>query len=307
MTPQMRISVVIPCYNAAGFLPETLASVLRQTYSPYEVLVVDDGSSDDSASVAASFGPPVRVICQANQGESVARNRGIDEARGDWIAFLDADDLWDPVKLQRQAACLDGQTLTVCSRVHILDDESGQIVDVWTPKPESFTVEGILDKGAPCHISTLLVRADVPVRFPAWAHYAEDALYLLELSQLGPVRIIAEPLATYRRHAKSQSKSLQDIHLRWHMTFDRWIVEHSNIEDLQEQIRLRTISLGSLIRWHQITYWGRYWDQFDMIHQYLKSFQDWPGVEQALTITRRYPRWCYRAKNFISSAIGKRQ
>jgi glycosyltransferase involved in cell wall biosynthesis len=88
MTGQVRISVVIPCFNGAQFLRETLESVRHQTYPAHEVIVVDDGSTDDSAAIA---GPPVRVIRQTNQGESVARNRGIDEATANWIAFLDAD------------------------------------------------------------------------------------------------------------------------------------------------------------------------------------------------------------------------
>ena len=64
--------------------------------------MIDDGSTDQSAAIAASYGPPVRVISQTNQGESIARNRGIEEARGSWIAFLDADDIWLPEKLERQ-------------------------------------------------------------------------------------------------------------------------------------------------------------------------------------------------------------
>ena len=100
------VTVVIPCYNAARFLRQTLESVLNQTHAPLEVLVIDDGSTDESAAIAQSYGPPVRVICQPNQGESVARNRGIEEARGDWIAYLDADDLWLPEKLERQLAAV---------------------------------------------------------------------------------------------------------------------------------------------------------------------------------------------------------
>ena len=97
-----RVTVVIPCFNAARFLRETLESALNQSHAPIEVLVIDDGSTDQSAAIAASYGPPVRVISQTNQGESVARNRGIEEARGSWIAFLDADDIWLPEKLERQ-------------------------------------------------------------------------------------------------------------------------------------------------------------------------------------------------------------
>ena len=90
---QPTISVIIPCFNGARFLRETLDSVVAQTFPPIEVIVVDDGSTDDSAAIAENYGPLVRVIRQANQGESVARNRGINESKGLYIFFLDADDV----------------------------------------------------------------------------------------------------------------------------------------------------------------------------------------------------------------------
>src|SRR5438045_1880854 len=93
------VSVIIPCYNAAEFLAECLDSVCRQTVPPAEVIVVDDGSTDATAQIARAFGPPVRVISQANAGPSAARNRAMDEAQGDWVAFSDADDVWQPNKL----------------------------------------------------------------------------------------------------------------------------------------------------------------------------------------------------------------
>src|SRR4249919_215905 len=97
-----RISAVVPCYNAGPFLRQTLQSVLAQTCPVFEIIVVDDGSTDESAAVAKTFRPLVRVIQQENRGESVARNRGIDEAQGDWVALLDADDIWEPTKLEKQ-------------------------------------------------------------------------------------------------------------------------------------------------------------------------------------------------------------
>ena len=100
---QINVSVITPCYNGARFLAQTLASVLEQTRPPLEVLVVDDGSTDDSATIAESFGPPVRVIRQPNQGESVARNRALSEARGTHVLFLDADDLLEKTSLERLA------------------------------------------------------------------------------------------------------------------------------------------------------------------------------------------------------------
>lgn len=104
----MQISVVIPAYNAARTIGETLDSIASQTRLPDEVIVVDDGSSDETASVARThhFGP--RVIMQANAGAATAINTGISKANGDLIAFLDADDLWLPGKLDSQERALAG-------------------------------------------------------------------------------------------------------------------------------------------------------------------------------------------------------
>jgi glycosyltransferase involved in cell wall biosynthesis len=97
----VTVSVITPCYNGAPFLQRTLESVLAQTQLPFEVIVIDDGSTDASASIAEAFGDPVRVLRQPNHGESVARNRGIAEARGTHLLFLDADDLLAPEAIER--------------------------------------------------------------------------------------------------------------------------------------------------------------------------------------------------------------
>lgn len=89
----MKLSVVIPAYNRAALLPITLRSLLAQERVADEILVVDDGSSDGTAAAAESFGPPVRVIRQANHGPGAARNRGLAEAKGEFIHFFDSDDL----------------------------------------------------------------------------------------------------------------------------------------------------------------------------------------------------------------------
>jgi glycosyltransferase involved in cell wall biosynthesis len=100
----VRVSAVIPTYNRAGLVGETVASALAQTRPPAEVVVVDDGSSDDTEQRLAAFGDRVRYVRQDNAGVSAARNRGVREATGDLVAFLDADDVWHPRKLERQLA-----------------------------------------------------------------------------------------------------------------------------------------------------------------------------------------------------------
>jgi glycosyltransferase involved in cell wall biosynthesis len=96
------ISCIVPVYNGERYLGETLDSIFAQTYQPLEIIVVDDGSTDGTATVAASYGQRVRYLCQTNQGKAAARNRGFGAAQSEFIAFIDADDLWHPEKLTRQ-------------------------------------------------------------------------------------------------------------------------------------------------------------------------------------------------------------
>lgn len=102
MNSPPRVSVVMPVYNTAAYIAEGIGSILAQPHRPLEVIVVDDGSTDGSGAIAASFGDPVRCHRQANAGPPCARNRGLGMARGDVIAFLDADDLFAPDKLAQQ-------------------------------------------------------------------------------------------------------------------------------------------------------------------------------------------------------------
>lgn len=110
-----KISVVIPTHNRAHLLARAVESAVAQTRSPDEIIVVDDGSTDDTAAVIgelidakARHSPEILYVVQQGKGPSAARNRGLTEAHGDWIAFLDSDDLWHPEKLERQFRAIDG-------------------------------------------------------------------------------------------------------------------------------------------------------------------------------------------------------
>lgn len=96
------ISCIVPVYNGERFLSEALDSVLGQTYRPLEVLLSDDGSTDGTPKIAARYSKQIRYLRHANAGPAAARNRGLELAEGDFVALLDADDLWHPEKLQRQ-------------------------------------------------------------------------------------------------------------------------------------------------------------------------------------------------------------
>ncbi|MEB2338107.1 MAG: glycosyltransferase [Nitrospirales bacterium] len=103
------MSIVIPLYNARDVIQETIRSALAQTYRDFEIVVIDDGSTDGSGELVVAFGDQVRYLRQSNGGVAQARNRGIAAARGRYVALLDHDDLWDPEKLARQVAILDAQ------------------------------------------------------------------------------------------------------------------------------------------------------------------------------------------------------
>jgi glycosyltransferase involved in cell wall biosynthesis len=114
------ISVVIPAYNAAPYVSRAIESALAQTVPPLEVIIVDDGSSDDTAEVVAAYQPRVRLLRQANGGPASARNHGVRESHGDWIALLDADDSWLPKKLERQLGFVENPEVAI---VHCMRED----------------------------------------------------------------------------------------------------------------------------------------------------------------------------------------
>lgn len=110
------VSCVVPVFNGERYLEEALRSILAQTYEPVEIIVVDDGSTDGTPSVARGFGARVRYVQQPTAGPAATRNFGVAMAAGEFVAFLEPDDLWHPEKLARQMACFDSRPETdVCA------------------------------------------------------------------------------------------------------------------------------------------------------------------------------------------------
>jgi glycosyltransferase involved in cell wall biosynthesis len=123
------VSVVIPVYNRGDLLRRALASVASQSWRPIEAIVVDDGSEEDISAVVAEFGRVARMVRQANLGVTAARNRGLQEARGEFIAFLDSDDWWDPSKISAQVALLRARPDVVMAWTDMRAvDESGAVL-----------------------------------------------------------------------------------------------------------------------------------------------------------------------------------
>ena len=133
------VSIITPCYNAGRFVAETIESVLGQTWPDWEMIVVDDGSSDASADIVARFAERdsrIRLIRQANAGTACARNAAMRQARGRYIALLDADDVWEPEFLERQLAFMKAKgAICVCSAYRRINERSEEILRPTVPLP----------------------------------------------------------------------------------------------------------------------------------------------------------------------------
>jgi glycosyltransferase involved in cell wall biosynthesis len=199
------VSVVIPTFNRADCVGKAIESVLAQTFQDFEVIVVDDGSKDDTARVLAGFGDSIRSISQKNRGVSAARNAGIRLARGKWVAFLDSDDEWHPTKLQRQVDCLEKLRTKVCfARCVTERGEPVRDIDdlcLIATEPGVYCVPDALDLvcRVDCHplLPSLIVEKqllETAGSFDESLYVAEDTRLIYNLAFLSGFAYIDEPL-----------------------------------------------------------------------------------------------------------------
>ena len=220
------VSVVIPTFNYGRFVASAIQSALDQTFRDFEIVVVDDGSTDDTTEIVSRFGAAVRYIYQPNRGLSAARNRGIQAARGEWIGFLDADDLWLPTKLERQLSVLNGTAggrVVVHSNYAILDEDGG-IQLKWSqpglnnPFPESLrselSVRDFVFKNWVGVLTALVRRHEVESigGFDNELRGAEDWDLWLRLALAGHRFVYVEDsLAIYRWHRGSMQSAIDQM------------------------------------------------------------------------------------------------
>jgi glycosyltransferase involved in cell wall biosynthesis len=206
------VSVVIPAFNRAPCVAQAVNSVLAQTFKSFEIVAVDDGSTDGTAEVLEKFGAAVRLLRQQNRGVAAARNCGIRAARGKWVAFLDSDDRWHPEKLECQMAVLEKYGARICFGRSITT-EGELLCDIeFVPavlrEPGVFYVEEAADAVclAPRHplIPTMVVEKQLLERvglFDESFHTAEDAELIFRLSFQSGFAYVDRPLATIFEHS----------------------------------------------------------------------------------------------------------
>ena len=199
------VSVVVPTHNRARLLKRTLRSILDQHVSDLEVIVVDDGSIDDTPSVAGGADTRVQVLRNKEPaGVSAARNRGIAAARGDWIAFCDDDDLWSPDKLARQLTAAERSRAHWAYAGDVNIDDRLRVLS-GGPPPEPEAVLTLLPRWNPLASggSNVIVRSEALATvggFDPALRRTEDWDLWIRLARTGPPACVCEPLVAYRFH-----------------------------------------------------------------------------------------------------------
>jgi glycosyltransferase involved in cell wall biosynthesis len=244
-----RVSVIVPCFDSAPYVAETIASVMGQSFTDWQAVVVDDGSRDGSADVAAATArgdDRVRVVRQPNRGVSAARNAGFarTDRRSEYLLFLDADDCLEPSMLETMTSHLDGRPevgMAYCRPTFI--DEAGRPLDTtthaWTPRyapsrwwvvelspdePETpfvsiFSLAGIVP-------SVAVIRRSAYERTPGWdeafgQHY-EDTNLFLHLALIGAVHFVPSALVRHRRHPTQSTAATDKFVVQERKLYERW-------------------------------------------------------------------------------------
>lgn len=286
MTPSPRVSITIPTYNCARFLGEAICSALSQTYTDYEIVVVDDGSTDDTREVLAEFGDRIRYIYQPNGGLSSARNVAVSQAQGEFIAYLDADDLWYPHRLEVGVAFLDAHK--ECGLVHsdwTMIDEADRVIkqrvneDSRRPFPQGHCALDLLRRSH-IQVPTVLERRECFERvgtFDVRLKTAQDYLHWIRIVMDGfAIGYIPEPLALYRKTTTSLSSSPRRV-------LDDFVIIFETL--LADQVRLRQFGEEALdIAWSRLYHHRRELAYLDRLEGRTTE-----SLSQTFSLVRQWP------------------
>lgn len=239
-----RVSVVIPVYNGEQYIQETLESVLGQTYPDVEVIVVDDGSTDSTLDILASYGDRLRVFRQKNSGAAAARNKGIQEATGKWVAFVDADDVWLPEKLENQLAACSEYLWSHTASVFRGGVNNGKLDSDFTPKHAGCVLEKLVC-GNFITTSTVVVDRAVLLEsggFDVSLRSVQDWDLWIRIASKHALGYLSEPLALYRVHAASASRSTRKTLPNHMRVIDRIFEEYGAAESLKQ---LKSVAIAT--------------------------------------------------------------
>lgn len=208
-----KVSIIIPAYNAMRYLPQTLDSVLQQTFTDFEVVIINDGSSDSIVEWAPqSKDSRIRLITQDNQGVSAARNKGIVNSTSEYIAFLDADDLWAPEYLKKQVNYLDKHPniSVVYTWTQLIDENGNSINRIFASHASGMIWKELLGYDVISTGSSAMLRRQCVEDvggFDIQLAHAEDLDFWLRIAKNYEFGVIKEALTSYRRHLHNVTKN----------------------------------------------------------------------------------------------------
>jgi glycosyltransferase involved in cell wall biosynthesis len=278
------VTVVIPAHQAARFLPTTLESIQQQTVVPEQVVVVDDGSTDGTADVARTFG--VTVVQQRQSGPGAARNRGIELAQTEFVAFLDADDWYAPDKIERSVAVLERlDAACVATDAWIVrGDRIEGRKNQHRAVPAVLTTERLL-QGSPIICSSVVARAAAVRAVGAFDEHpdviaTEDFDLWLRMSQIEPIAYLHEPLTFYRVHAGSLSANTRFLR-GLDRILDRVAAQHVGEAHFQNLVRRRRAEVRLDLAWDLLSA-GRRGEAKALIDEAAGLARTWKGLRMKL-------------------------
>jgi glycosyltransferase involved in cell wall biosynthesis len=234
---QPLISVIIPVYNGARFLPEAIANVFAQAYDPIEIIVVDDGSTDNTSDVASQYGDRIRYYYQPNQGPAAARNYGLSLALGEFIAFLDVDDQWPANKLQHHLVAFAKNPELAIVNGYV------QLMQAVAYRENTFTFEERSVPVVSFNLGSALFRRSVFEQvgvFDANQIHSEDVDWFMRAREMEiPMVILEEVTLLYRKHDQNLTHDRQE-NLRGFLSALRKSIHR------RQQVSLTPESLSSL-------------------------------------------------------------
>lgn len=244
----MLVSIITPVFNGASTLSDAILSVMKQTYKKWELLIIDDGSCDESLSVTAWYvknDSRIKVFCtEENTGAWNARNIGLEQSKGSYIAFLDADDIWHPQKLEKQVKVLSHDCDSICCHTGYLNfrtDKKGRIVAKEILPKRSVGLRQLRQHNFIRNSTALVRRREVNnTRFNNVRH--EDYEFWLRVLRNGRSVGLCEPLCGYRVHA-SQTSHNKMLSMLWHFEI---VVSHT-------KNKLEIPFLAICYAWHHFT------------------------------------------------------
>jgi glycosyltransferase involved in cell wall biosynthesis len=274
----MRVSVVISTYNYAHFVREAVESALDQTRPPHEVIVVDDGSTDDTAQVLKSYvsAGRIRYHLQPNTGLCTARNVGLSMANGDAFALLDSDDAWHPQKLDKQVTYLKSNLDCGLVGTAAVSQVPVRWVEVGTPASQVLPLDTHLTRTRFCPSSALFHRSlwEKVGGFDPAAGGASDRDYWIRCAAVGSVARLESPLTFYRRHGGSMTATKVDAMV----ANEREVLDKAfaSIPTLRGRLLLRRRAYAMAYLSAAYTLWRDAGRPRAALKQCLHSFLSWP-------------------------------